>query len=699
MVFDDFFKTATKQKAVNATKKAKENNKGPKVSKESPRRSTNGARTNKKRTISSSPDLSKRDHTKRRRTPPSVEALDLSKQLKDCSRLKHLDRALELYKSNKKIVDEHHACILIDCCARCGRVDTAVEISEPFMEHANVETATALLKAYGCGGYMKESFNLFERTVQQANVRTLNTILRGCLWTAVDVDSFGGVETSEKVWKLYVSHHSINAISVGTSAFEYTILLLCQALRVGEAQERIQLFMDTYKLEYKGAGGFQVQNGSTEAEQTMFETMAVAHAALARAFALLSRPDDLWKTAQRALSAIKLSRQFLLNEKTSSVPKLTGKAKKKAKNDMSGGKQAWRRADQTAEAEAARANSNQLFRKHRLDEIESDVKQLIQLRSKLPAIMTTTKLLRKRLWYASGGGLTCKSSKEEKVTDLVASSDMAAWKSFGLSHIERKPGKKNKKVHTPLQTHASAVTNDDRLDFSRLFGNDQSVELEIGAGFGSWIVHQAKQNRNRNFIAIEMKADRVAQIFTRCALEQLSNVSIFGAECLSFLQNHVPKDSLSNVYANHPEPPTQTFGMYDREGLEQIARGDTTAEPSHMLTSQALISIGHCLVPKVGRFTIVTDNRNYVKLLTATVACAVQRGKQIRSVSAKLLRNKSLKLIESPTFGSEGTTVHVYEGMAEPKNKGTSYFDKLWNAGAGRHAERTSRFYIVLERS
>jgi Putative methyltransferase len=266
------------------------------------------------------------------------------------------------------------------------------------------------------------------------------------------------------------------------------------------------------------------------------------------------------------------------------------------------------------------------------------------------------------------------------------------------------------------------------------------VELEIGAGFGSWIVHQAKQTQERNYLAIEMKADRVAQIVSRCALEQLSNLCIVGADCLSFLRRHVAPDSLANVYANHPEPPTQTFGLYDRDRLDRIANGGISSEPPHMLTSESLIQIGTCLTrPKSdgggggrggGRFTIVTDNRNFVRLLTATVACAItwstrtmQQQQQhagrassssslvlpaaskLASVGPERIRrdgSNALTLIESPTFSNGKVTVHVYEGKAGPggnnNNNGRSYFDNLWNTGAGSHAERTSRFFIILER-
>lgn len=59
-----------------------------------------------------------------RRQGPSEEALALSTKLKEYSSQKRLSEALELFwhPSNDSIRDGHHACIVIDCSARCGSV-------------------------------------------------------------------------------------------------------------------------------------------------------------------------------------------------------------------------------------------------------------------------------------------------------------------------------------------------------------------------------------------------------------------------------------------------------------------------------------------------------------------------------------------------------------------------------------------------
>jgi hypothetical protein len=65
--------------------------------------------------------------TKNPKKGPCPEALRLSERLKTLSRNKDLSGALEVYrdKSNDSIRDEFHACIVLDCCGRCGSMSVS----------------------------------------------------------------------------------------------------------------------------------------------------------------------------------------------------------------------------------------------------------------------------------------------------------------------------------------------------------------------------------------------------------------------------------------------------------------------------------------------------------------------------------------------------------------------------------------------
>ena len=112
-----------------------------------------GARNKRNRQkISKESKGSQNNHrNKKRRLPPSAEALGLSDQLKRLSREKKLDEALELFwdSSNNKIRDGHHACIMVDMAARCGRIAEGEMLLEKIAKEGtfiSIETKTALLK-------------------------------------------------------------------------------------------------------------------------------------------------------------------------------------------------------------------------------------------------------------------------------------------------------------------------------------------------------------------------------------------------------------------------------------------------------------------------------------------------------------------------------------------------------------------------
>ena len=110
------------------------------------------------------------------------------------------------------------------------------------------------------------------------------------------------------------------------------------------------------------------------------------------------------------------------------------------------------------------------------------------------------------------------------------------------------------------------------------------VEVELGAGFGDWIVSKAIEEPSTNYLAVELRSDRVAQIFARCAIlshdKPIDNLCVVGGDSGHFLGNYLSEGSVDSIYVNHPEPPTQTFGA-EFHDLSIIMNGG--AEPSHML--------------------------------------------------------------------------------------------------------------------
>lgn len=252
----------------------------------------------------------------KKRKKLSQGALRLSSKLQELSQKKLLSQALEIYwdSQNEKIRDGFHACIAVDCCARCGDMEEAEKIIKEVKRSGrvvNVETKTALIKGYSHSGDMARSSEIFESMCKekafehQPNVRTLNTFLRGCMWTAATLNNkdqiVGGVVSSERAWKLFrqLQEHPPGGFSasVDISSFEYSISLLSYALRINDTEERIRELREMY--------GVTSRKGELEGgNRTILETLATAYLGLARANAVLGHKKEALDACRLASASI-----------------------------------------------------------------------------------------------------------------------------------------------------------------------------------------------------------------------------------------------------------------------------------------------------------------------------------------------------------------------------------------------------------
>jgi tRNA G46 methylase TrmB len=219
----------------------------------------------------------------------------------------------------------------------------------------------------------------------------------------------------------------------------------------------------------------------------------------------------------------------------------------------------------------------------------------------------------------------------------------------------------------------------------------RAIHIEIGSGFGDWIVHQAQQNQSEDYVAVELRADRVAQTFmkTMLTVPRLQNLVSVGAECGSFLRERIRPNTVASIFVNYPEPPTQTYGASE-SALSEILSGGQ--EPAHMLNSSTLRVALCCLDPKnSGRLVIVTDNRWYARLICVTLVKALRCLSHL--FNSVKLDEKGFTPVE--TFSEDNIDVVLYEGQpsaALGQPQGSSYFDRLWS-----HSKKRLRFVVMIE--
>ena len=94
----------------------------------------------------------------------------------------------------------------------------------------------------------------------------------------------------------------------------------------------------------------------------------------------------------------------------------------------------------------------------------------------------------------------------------------------------------------------------DRLDFTRLFPRVQPVEIELGAGDGSFLVEAASRNRDHNFLGVERLLGRLRKIDRKGQRRDLGNLLAVRIEASYFLEYLVPEASVTALHVYFPDP-------------------------------------------------------------------------------------------------------------------------------------------------
>jgi len=104
-------------------------------------------------------------------------------------------------------------------------------------------------------------------------------------------------------------------------------------------------------------------------------------------------------------------------------------------------------------------------------------------------------------------------------------------------------------------THSVILTDIcQRLDWHALFGNDHSVELDLGAGDGGFALAYAQQHPEINLLAVERLLGRVRKIEKRAARAKLTNLRVLRLEFGYTVRYLLPPGSVSIAHIMFPDP-------------------------------------------------------------------------------------------------------------------------------------------------
>lgn len=96
--------------------------------------------------------------------------------------------------------------------------------------------------------------------------------------------------------------------------------------------------------------------------------------------------------------------------------------------------------------------------------------------------------------------------------------------------------------------------NDPAPSWSKIFGNDKPLALEIGCGVGDFIVQMAAIHPELNFIALDFYNKGCIKTCKRIDTAGLTNVRVLRAEARSFIEACIPASALRMTVINCPDP-------------------------------------------------------------------------------------------------------------------------------------------------
>jgi len=94
----------------------------------------------------------------------------------------------------------------------------------------------------------------------------------------------------------------------------------------------------------------------------------------------------------------------------------------------------------------------------------------------------------------------------------------------------------------------------DMMNFTRIFGNDNPVIVEIGFGMGLATALIAEENPAKNFMGIEVHKPGIGRLLWEIEQRSLANIRIIEQDAALVFEKMIPPRSLEGIHLFFPDP-------------------------------------------------------------------------------------------------------------------------------------------------
>lgn len=136
------------------------------------------------------------------------------------------------------------------------------------------------------------------------------------------------------------------------------------------------------------------------------------------------------------------------------------------------------------------------------------------------------------------------------------------------------------------------------------FDRKGEICVEYCSGNGAWIAAKAEQNKHQNWLAVELKFERVRKIWAKIKNLQLDNLMVLCGEGYDATRRYFTDESVDAVYVNFPDPWPKT-----KHAKHRIIQPRFAVEVKRILKSGGVL-------------TMVTDDPDYSKIMVEVLRCS-----------------------------------------------------------------------------